>query len=82
MCSFLLSLADCRAYLSNNNFKLYQYPMSSEYSEVLYYPRPAYGPSELNTFPPPYPLSHLDPIISVAAYVCSVCLDHYKIANA
>jgi len=37
--------------------------MSSEYSEVLYYPRPAYGPSELNTFPPPYPLSHLDPII-------------------
>jgi hypothetical protein len=74
------SLADCRAHLSNDIFRLF--PMSSGFHKVIYYPRPAYGPSEPNAFPPPYSLSHCDPIISVAAYVCSVHLDHYKIANA
>jgi len=56
--------------------------MSSRFHKIIYYSCPAYGPSKLNQFPPPYPLSCLDPNISVAAYVCFVRLDHYKIANA
>jgi hypothetical protein len=77
---FSSSLADCRVHLSNNIFRLF--PMSSGFREIIYYSCPAYGPSELNQFPLPYPLFCFDPIISVAAYVCSVRLDHYEIANA
>jgi hypothetical protein len=77
---FSSSLADCRAHLSNNIFRFF--PMSSRFHKIIYYSCPAYGPSKLNQFPPPYPLSRLNPIISIAVYVCSVCPDHYKIANA
>jgi hypothetical protein len=40
-----------------------------------------YGPSDPETFPPPYPLSPLDPIISITTHSCQLCLDHFHVTS-
>jgi hypothetical protein len=40
-----------------------------------------YGPSDLEAFPPPYPSSPLDPIISITTHSCRLRLDHFCVTS-
>jgi hypothetical protein len=40
-----------------------------------------YGPSDPEAFPPPYPSSFFDPIISITAHSCQLSLDHFRITS-
>jgi hypothetical protein len=44
--------------------------------------RYSYGSSDLTLFPPPFPISRNDPIITVYLFACTLCPDHYKIPHA
>ena len=41
--------------------------------------RITYGPSDPETFPPPYPPSSFDPIIPIKAHSCQIRLDHFRV---
>jgi hypothetical protein len=45
-------------------------------------PRPSYGASDPALFPPSFPISHNDSVITIYPFACALHLDHYKIAHA
>ena len=40
-----------------------------------------YGPSDPETFPPRYPSSPIDPIVSITTHSCQLCLDHFCVTS-
>ena len=45
-------------------------------------PRPQYGPSNPTLFPPPFPLSRNDPVITIYPFACALRPDHYRVSHA
>jgi hypothetical protein len=45
-------------------------------------PCPSYDPSDPVLFPPSFPISHSDPVITIYPFACALCLNHYKVIHA
>jgi hypothetical protein len=67
-CLFKKKLVSCRVF-----------PTATDLACGFSIPHPSYGPSDLTLFPPPFPISHNDPIITIYPFTCAFCSDHYKI---
>jgi hypothetical protein len=57
------------------------FPTAADLACGFSIPHPSYGPSDLALFPPPFPISHNDPIITIYSFACTLHPDHYKIPH-
>jgi hypothetical protein len=45
-------------------------------------PRPSYSPFDPALFPPSFPISRNDSVITIYPFACTLHPDHYKVAHA
>jgi hypothetical protein len=58
------------------------FPTAADLARGFSIPRPSYGPSDPALFPPPFPISRNDPVITIYPFACALRPDHYKIPHA
>jgi hypothetical protein len=58
------------------------FPTAADLTHGFSIPHPSYGPFNLTLFPPSFPISCNDPIITIYPFICTLYLDHYKIPHA
>src|SRR5882762_140408 len=57
------------------------FPTAADLTHGFSIPHPSYGPFNLALFPPPFPISRNDPIVTIYPFTCALRPNHYKIPH-
>src|SRR5882762_6732228 len=57
------------------------FPTAADLAHGFSIPHPSYSPSDPALFPPPFPLSRNDPVITIYSFACTLHPDHYRVSH-